>query len=133
MLPDTSAATHAALGKHAIDPSLQSLNVPGILTAARKKPQSKQQAFRIGHAPYAAPAVHHPGLQRPLYLTGHFRVEQPAVVAEEGRTPNPDTSFDAVNGPMTLAGEAEWQPDDYIAHAYEAAKLPGNPIILPDF
>ena len=103
-------------------------DVPGTLSAVRKKPQSKQHAFRIGATPYAAPKAHHPGLQRPLYLTGHFRVEQPLVDTEEGRTPSPFTSFDAVNGPMTLAGEAEWQSDAYIAHALEVANLPGSPL-----
>ena len=78
--------------------------------------------------PYVAPKAHHPGLQRPLYLAGHFRVEQPLVETEEGRTPSPFTSFDAANGPITLAGEAEWQSDAYIAHALQVANLPGNPL-----
>ena len=105
----------------------QSLDTPGVLSAARCKPQSKQHAFRLGAAPYAPPEASHPGLQRPLYLSGHFRVEEPQTLGADGSFPNPYTSFDAVNGPITLAAEPEWSRDEYIVHALDVARLPGTP------
>ena len=102
---------------------------PSILQSARRKPQSKQQAIRLGAEPYAAPPAHHPGLHRPLSFAGHVRVEEPGTLAEEGHVPNPYTSFDEVNGPIVLAGEAEWTTDQYVAHALTIANLPGNPLV----
>ena len=55
-------------------------------------------------------------------------MEAPLTAAEEGHVPNPYTSFDAVNGPIVLAGAAEWTADMYISHALEVANLPGAPI-----
>ena len=105
----------------------QPLDTPGVLSAARRKPQSKQHAFRLGAAPYAPPEASHPGLQRPLYLSGHFRVEEPQTLGADGSFPNPYTSFDAVNGPITLAAEPEWSRDEYVVHALDVARLPGTP------
>ena len=100
----------------------------GVMQCARRKPQSKQQAIRLGAAPYEAPPPHNPGLHKPLSFAGNFRVEAPLTAAEEGQLPNPYTSFDAVNGPIVLAGTAEWTTDMYITHAMAAANLPGTPI-----
>ena len=48
-----------------------------IWECARKKPQCKQAAFRLGATPYCPPPVRNPGLHRPLSDAGHFRVAEP--------------------------------------------------------
>ena len=99
-----------------------------ICECARRKPQSKQAAFRLGAAPYQPPPRRNPGLHRPLSEAGHFRVAEPQALALEEEVPNPYTSFDAVNGPKILAAEADWPSDHYITFAMEAAHLPGTPL-----
>ena len=104
---------------------------PPVLDFARKKPQAKSAAVKLGAAPYQPPQLQHPGLHRPLSQAGHFRVEEPCSASPQASFPNPFTSFDAVNGPRILAGEPEWLPDRYIIFALDTARLPGNP--LPRF
>ena len=65
---------------------------------ARKKPQSKQSAFRLGAAPYQPAPQKNAGLHRPLSAAGHFRVAEPQTAALERETPNPYSSFDAIIG-----------------------------------
>ena len=104
---------------------------PPVLDFARKKPQAKSAAFKMGAAPYVPTQHEHPGLHRPLSEARHFRVEEPCRDAMSASFPSPFTSFDAVNGPRVLAGEPEWLPDQYIIFALDTARLPGNP--LPRF
>ena len=107
---------------------LSSLGPIPIWQCARKKPQSKQSAFRLGAAPYQPTPQKNAGLHRPLSEAGHFRVAEPQAAALEGETPNPYSSFDAINGPRTLAAEPDWPPDRYITFAMETARLPGTPL-----
>ena len=98
------------------------------LVFARKKPQAKQAAFKLGAAPFQAPRPKHPGLSRPLSHAGHYRTEAPATSASSSQPPSPFSSFDAVNGARILAGEPSWPSDQYIIFARDTARLPGNPL-----
>ena len=79
-----------------------------ILQYARRKPQSKQQAFRLGASPYEAPPTHHPGLHRPLSFAGHIRVEAPLTATAEGPfpvlTPPLTQSMDPLSWPAPQTG-----------------------------
>ena len=55
-------------------------------------------------------------------------MEAPLTATAEGTVPSPYTSFDAVNGPVVLAGAPDWNADMYITHALAVANLPGTPI-----
>ena len=100
---------------------------PPILTAARKKPQAKAAAVKMGAAPYQPAPFKHPGLHVPLSNAGHFRVADPEVEAAFGPTPNPYTAFDSQDGPRVLNAEPEWPPDRYITFALQTTRLPGSP------
>ena len=120
------ATSDRALVSHA-PPLLSNCDIP-IWECARKKPQSKQAAFRLGAAPYCPLPVRNPGLHKPLSDAGHFQVAEPLVLAPAEEVLNPYSSFDAVNGARTLAAEADWPTDRYITYAIDTARLPGNPL-----
>ena len=100
---------------------------PPIRTAARKKPQAKAAAVKMGAAPYQPAPFNHPGLHVPLSSAGHFRVADPEVEPAFGPTPNPYTAFDSQDGPRVLNAEPEWPPDRYITFALQTTRLPGSP------
>ena len=108
-------------------PLLSDCDIP-VWECARKKPQSKQAAFRLGAAPYCPPPVRNPGLHKPLSDAGHFQVAEPQVLSPAEEVLNPYSSFDAVNGARSLAAEADWPTDRYITYAIDTARLPGNPL-----
>ena len=125
---DSDVGGHVGFRPHIQQSSVRMSSGPDFLTAVRRKPQSKQAAFRLGHEPYCPPSTRNPGLHRPLSVAGHFRTAEPQVDDVSGTPLNPFSSFDEVNGARVLNGEPDWSSDRYIAEALHTARLPGTPL-----